>query len=93
MYVCIRRTHESIEGLLRCFLATDMHGLMCKNTGEYLENACGEDVVAGIRTPTDLKGLKKENPKLYKELMDISDLLEQHLGDMQDIEFTVESGR
>ncbi len=61
--------------------------------GEYLVNAQGEDVVAGIRTPTKLAGLKKENPKLYEQFVDISRKLEQHYRDAMDIEFTFEKGR
>ena len=57
---------------------------------EYLVNAQGEDVVAGIRTPKGLKEMKKELPKMYKELMDMRQKLEARYGDMQDFEFTVE---
>jgi pyruvate, orthophosphate dikinase len=62
-------------------------------TGEYLRNAQGEDVVAGIRTPTPISQLKTENPELYRQLEDISQVLEQHYREMMDIEFTVEKGR
>ncbi len=61
--------------------------------GEYLMNAQGEDVVAGIRTPQKLSQLKDTNPKIYKQLCDIRTKLEKHYRDMQDMEFTVEEGR
>ncbi len=57
---------------------------------EYLVNAQGEDVVAGIRTPKGLAEMKKELPKMYKELMDMRKRLEKRYQDMQDFEFTVE---
>jgi len=58
--------------------------------GEYLMNAQGEDVVAGIRTPKHVEELKKQNPVIYEELLSIRDRLEKHYRDMQDIEFTIE---
>jgi pyruvate,orthophosphate dikinase len=58
--------------------------------GEYLANAQGEDVVAGIRTPKKLEEMKDEFPKIYKELLNTMDNLEKHYRDMQDIEFTIE---
>ncbi|MDI6884124.1 MAG: pyruvate, phosphate dikinase [Hadesarchaea archaeon] len=61
--------------------------------GEYLFNAQGEDVVAGIRTPLKITDLKEKYPKLYKQLLDIDEKLERHYRDMQDIEFTVERGK
>lgn len=61
--------------------------------GEYLMNAQGEDVVAGIRTPHPIAHMKKEFPKLYRQLEDISHKLEKHYKDMQDMEFTIEEGR
>ncbi|MCX7786135.1 MAG: pyruvate, phosphate dikinase [Spirochaetes bacterium] len=61
--------------------------------GEYLMNAQGEDVVAGIRTPEPLDALKRQNPELYNQLVAFKDLLEAHYKDMQDIEFTVEKGK
>ncbi len=61
--------------------------------GEYLINAQGEDVVAGIRTPKYIKELKKENPKIYFQLENISKKLEKHYNDLQDIEFTFEKGK
>ncbi|MFX1320944.1 MAG: pyruvate, phosphate dikinase [Promethearchaeota archaeon] len=64
-----------------------------KKFGEYLTNAQGEDVVAGIRTPKKLDEMKKEFPKIYKELIDTMEKLEKHYRDMQDIEFTIEDGR
>jgi len=60
--------------------------------GEYLMNAQGEDVVAGIRTPHPISDLKKELPGIYKQLIDIKDLLEQHYKDVQDLEFTIQDG-
>ena len=61
--------------------------------GEYLINAQGEDVVAGIRTPKPLNILKKDMPKIYGELVAIKDRLEKHYRDMQDMEFTVQEGK
>ncbi len=60
--------------------------------GEFLENAQGEDVVAGIRTPKNLSYLKEINPEIYDQLFTIKDRLEQHYRDMQDIEFTIQQG-
>ncbi len=60
--------------------------------GEYLSNAQGEDVVAGIRTPKKLEEMKKEFPKIYTQLLKTMDKLEKHYRDMQDIEFTIEKG-
>jgi pyruvate,orthophosphate dikinase len=60
--------------------------------GEYLMNAQGEDVVAGIRTPERISALEKENPVIYKQLVAIKNRLEKHFKDMQDMEFTVEKG-
>ncbi len=61
--------------------------------GEYLINAQGEDVVAGIRTPKHIDEMKKDLPKSYEELVKIYELLEKHYRDMQDFEFTIEKGR
>ncbi|NBC64152.1 MAG: pyruvate, phosphate dikinase, partial [Bacteroidetes bacterium] len=60
--------------------------------GEFLVNAQGEDVVAGIRTPKDITELKEIMPKAYKELLDWGKELEKHYGNMQDIEFTIQKG-
>src|SRR4051794_34221243 len=60
--------------------------------GDYLINAQGEDVVAGIRTPEPISRLKEEMPKVYDQLMGIRQKLETHYKEMQDIEFTVEEG-
>ena len=60
--------------------------------GDYLINAQGEDVVAGIRTPEPIAQLDSEMPKVYKQLMEIREKLEQHYKEMQDIEFTVQDG-
>lgn len=61
--------------------------------GEFLMNAQGEDVVAGIRTPQKIEQLKKILPQVYKQLLDIHKKLELHYRNMQDIEFTVEEGK
>ncbi len=61
--------------------------------GEFLINAQGEDVVAGIRTPEPISDLKKEWPQIYKELNDIRNKLEKHYKDMQDVEFTIQEGK
>lgn len=61
--------------------------------GEFLINAQGEDVVAGIRTPEPLSDLKKEWPAIYNELNDIRHKLENHYKDMQDVEFTIQEGK
>ncbi|MEO8621530.1 MAG: pyruvate, phosphate dikinase [bacterium] len=61
--------------------------------GEFLVNAQGEDVVAGIRTPLDINAMAQQLPAAYQELLATQDKLEQHYGDMQDIEFTVERGK
>ncbi len=58
--------------------------------GEYLLNAQGEDVVAGIRTPHPISELEDDMPKIWKEFIKISDRLERHYRDMQDLEFTIE---
>ncbi|AEH51971.1 pyruvate, phosphate dikinase [Pseudothermotoga thermarum] len=61
--------------------------------GEFLPNAQGEDVVAGIRTPLPISELERLMPQTYKELVEIMDKLERHYKDMQDIEFTIEEGK
>jgi pyruvate, orthophosphate dikinase len=61
--------------------------------GEYLMNAQGEDVVAGIRTPLHITELKKGMPKQYAELVAIREKLEKHYKDMQDMEFTIQEGK
>ena len=61
--------------------------------GEFLMNAQGEDVVAGVRTPLDIKELKNKMPDSYKEFVKIVDKLEEHYKDMQDMEFTIQEGR
>ena len=61
--------------------------------GEYLINAQGEDVVAGVRTPKPVAMLAKEMPAAHKELLKVRELLESHFRDMQDLEFTVEDNR
>ncbi len=60
--------------------------------GEFLMNAQGEDVVAGIRTPSKIDDLKEINEAAYAQLLDVKDTLEKHYKDMQDIEFTIERG-
>ena len=61
--------------------------------GEYLVNAQGEDVVAGIRTPRPISELEQEMPEVYREFARYADQLERHYKDMQDMEFTVERGK
>ena len=61
--------------------------------GEYLINAQGEDVVAGIRTPRPIEQLQGEMPEAYHQLVEICDTLESHYRDMQDIEFTIQRGK
>jgi pyruvate,orthophosphate dikinase len=61
--------------------------------GEYLPNAQGEDVVAGIRTPKRIAQLAQEMPEVYKQFVEIAERLERHYRDMQDLEFTVERGK
>ncbi len=61
--------------------------------GEFLINAQGEDVVAGIRTPEPITDLEKEMPKVYKELVRYKNTLEKHFKDVQDIEFTIQENR
>ena len=64
-----------------------------KLLGEYLINAQGEDVVAGIRTPEPIDTLKEVMPEIYKQFIDTVKILENHYRDMQDVEFTIEKGR
>ena len=64
-----------------------------KLLGEYLINAQGEDVVAGIRTPQHIDTLKQVMPQIYQQFMDTVKTLEYHYKDMQDVEFTIEKGR
>ena len=61
--------------------------------GEFLINAQGEDVVAGIRTPEPIADLEKEMPEVYAELVKYKDILEKHFRDVQDIEFTIQENR
>ena len=61
--------------------------------GEYLMNAQGEDVVAGIRTPMPISQLEEQNKEIYDQFMDIVNKLEKHYRDMQDMEFTIEDGK
>ncbi len=60
--------------------------------GEFLLNAQGEDVVAGIRTPKDIKELQNLMPEVYDEFVEVTETLEEHYKDMQDIEFTIQEG-
>ncbi len=60
--------------------------------GDFLMNAQGEDVVAGIRTPQPIVQLERENPAVYRQFADIVEKLERHYKDMQDVEFTIERG-
>ncbi|MDR4022403.1 MAG: pyruvate, phosphate dikinase, partial [Eubacteriales bacterium] len=61
--------------------------------GEYLINAQGEDVVAGVRTPKTIATLEQDMPEVYVQFMEIANKLEQHYKDMQDMEFTIEKGK
>ncbi len=61
--------------------------------GEYLINAQGEDVVAGIRTPQPISQLEKDLPECYEQFVNIANTLENHYRDMQDMEFTIEEGK
>ena len=61
--------------------------------GEYLINAQGEDVVAGIRTPSPIATLEKDMPEVYKQFVEVATRLENHYKDMQDMEFTIEDGK
>ncbi len=61
--------------------------------GEYLMNAQGEDVVAGVRTPSPIDDLAKQNPEAYAQFVKIAETLEKHNKDMQDMEFTIERGK
>ncbi|HEY4097492.1 MAG TPA: pyruvate, phosphate dikinase [Baekduia sp.] len=62
-------------------------------SGDFLPNAQGEDVVSGVRTPRDIRELRSWQPEVHEQLFSILRTLEQHYGDMQDTEFTVEEGR
>jgi len=75
-----------------CFTRNPSTG-EAKFYGEYLMNAQGEDVVAGIRTPLPVSALSKQNPKIYKELVTVCNKVEKHYKDMQDMEFTIEKGK
>ncbi|MHB8635976.1 MAG: pyruvate, phosphate dikinase [Fimbriimonadaceae bacterium] len=61
--------------------------------GEYLMNAQGEDVVAGVRTPVPISELQKQSPAVYAEFVSLADKLERHYKDMQDLEFTIEHNK
>src|SRR5207302_6105485 len=61
--------------------------------GDYLTNAQGEDVVAGIRTPKHIDELQKDMPSIYNEFVRVANKLERHYRDMQDLEFTIERGK
>lgn len=61
--------------------------------GEYLMNAQGEDVVAGVRTPVPISELERQNPEVFKHFTDTCAILERHYKDMQDLEFTIEHGK
>ena len=69
--------------------ATGEKGLM----GEFLTNAQGEDVVAGVRTPMPIEQMKEVFPDVYKQFLDVCKILENHYKDMQDMEFTIEQGK
>jgi len=74
-----------------CFTRNPSTG-EAKFYGEYLMNAQGEDVVAGIRTPLPVSSLQKQDPKIYKKLIETCNKVEKHYKDMQDMEFTIEKG-
>lgn len=61
--------------------------------GEYLVNAQGEDVVAGIRTPQPIAHLREDMPEVYRQFQEVAELLENHYRDVQDIEFTIQEGK
>jgi len=61
--------------------------------GEFLMNAQGEDIVAGIRTPQPISTLKEVMPEVYEQFLEIAEKLEKHYKDMQDMEFTIENGK
>lgn len=61
--------------------------------GEYLANAQGEDVVAGIRTPKKISQLKEDMPEVYDQFVKVAEMLEKHYKDVQDLEFTIERGK
>ena len=75
-----------------CFSRSPSNGKN-KLFGEYLMNAQGEDVVAGIRTPHDIETLKEENEAVYNKFLETIESLEKHYKDMQDVEFTIEEGK
>jgi pyruvate,orthophosphate dikinase len=75
-----------------CFTRNPSSGLN-ELYGEYLINAQGEDVVAGIRTPEPIRRLKREMPEVYDELLSYTNKLESHYKNMQDIEFTIQDGQ
>ena len=75
-----------------CFSRSPSNGEN-KLFGEYLMNAQGEDVVAGIRTPHDIETLKEENEAVYNKFLETIESLEKHYKDMQDVEFTIEEGK
>ena len=64
-----------------------------KLMGEYLINAQGEDVVAGVRTPSPISHLQEQMPEVYDEFVAIANRLEHYFKDMQDMEFTIEDGK
>src|SRR5438067_7913394 len=75
-----------------CFHAQPFHRRK-EFYGEFLVNAQGEDVVAGIRTPRPISELKTVMPNAYTELQKVCRILEKHYQDMQDIEFTIENDK
>ncbi len=75
-----------------CFTRNPSTG-EAKFYGEYLMNAQGEDVVAGIRTPKPVTALEEQMPEIYRELVDTCNRVEQHYKDMQDMEFTIQQGK
>lgn len=98
----LRGTAVNVQTMVYGNLGTDSGTGVCftrnpatgenKLYGEFLRNAQGEDVVAGIRTPRDIQELNRLMPSIYEELQDICYRLEEHYGEMQDLEFTVQEG-
>jgi pyruvate, orthophosphate dikinase len=90
---CILSDHVSLLFSLLGFYRDPNTGASEELFGEFLVNAQGEDVVAGIRTPRNLSELKQVMPEVYQEFVRNTQILEQKFGDMQDIEFTIQEGK
>jgi pyruvate, orthophosphate dikinase len=85
--------HVSLSSFLLGFCRDPNTGASEELFGEFLVNAQGEDVVAGIRTPRNLSELKLVMPEVYQEFVRNTQILEKKFGDMQDIEFTIQEGK